>query len=152
MKTIPILVAHGVNLDLLGTREPALYGTQSLLELNQHLNSLTAELINPWRQGLGKPEFALSFFQSNHEGAFLEALKPLYLGIILNPGAWTHTSLAIADRLACLSAISIEVHLTAINQREPIRRRSFLKTNGKFMGMGFTSYASALFALAQELS
>lgn len=144
-----ILVANGVNMDLLGTREPAIYGTQSLDAMNQAIESA-------WRriaQATGAPGIDLHFFQSNHEGIFLEALDAEWDGIVLNPGAWTHTSIALADRLRALCVPCVEVHLSNIFAREPERHVSHCAPAvlGVIAGFGPDGYVAALFTLVAAL-
>ena len=93
-----ILIANGVNLDLLGVREPHLYGHQRLQDIETMIRQQSPGMAALF--GLDTPE--LHFFQSNHEGSFLDCLSQGWSGALLNPGAWTHTSLALADRLAAL--------------------------------------------------
>ena len=90
-----ILVAHGVNLDLLGSREPNVYGSLTLSALN-HRIALDGQTLS---KALGLPNPSLTFFQSNREDEFLLKISEQFDGILMNPGAWTHTSLALADRL-----------------------------------------------------
>src|SRR4051812_32889862 len=93
-----ILIAHGVDLDLLGQREPEIYGTSTLASIEAELRRLNPALA----QTFGLEAADLSFYQSNHEGQFLDKLSAGWSGAVINPGAWTHTSLALADRLAAL--------------------------------------------------
>ena len=144
-----ILVANGVNLDLLGKREPDIYGSETAEDLEKYLmdrREKTAHLA-------GFTECRLKFFQSNHEGEFLDHLSQGWDGIIINPGAWTHTSLALGDRLAGLGVPYIEVHLSKLSQREIFRQQSFTAGHalGVIHGLGFDSYFSALLALLSSL-
>lgn len=140
-----ILVANGVNLDLLGTREPDIYGTQTLDEMNRDIEARWAEISDAAKM----PAVDLHFFQSNHEGIFLEALDAEWDGIVVNPGAWTHTSLALADRIKALNVPCAEVHLTNIFAREPMRQHSLCApvVCGVVAGFGADGYVVALFAL-----
>jgi 3-dehydroquinate dehydratase-2 len=111
-----ILIANGVNLDLLGHRDPVHYGSKSLSE------------INTWIADQLKNRADLEFFQTNSEADYLERIwNNNAEGLILNPGAWTHTSLALADRLECIMKPKVEVHLSAIaSRKEPIRHTSMI--------------------------
>ncbi len=144
-----ILVAHGVNLDLLGHREKSIYGELSLKGLNQYMIDQLAALRTIFPQ-----KISLSFFQSNVESQFLEKIteRP-WAGAIVNAGAWTHTSLALGDRLAAVPYPFMEVHLSNISTREEYRRFSYITphASGVFYGAGKYSYSSALFALLQIL-
>ena len=144
-----VLIANGVNLDLLGTREPGIYGSQSPGDLEAYLTDKAPKLAGC----LGLSGCRLSFFQSNFEGAYLEKLGDDWDGIILNPGAWTHTSLALGDRLAALAVPFVEVHLSAVCQREDFRQRSFSAAHalGVVQGLGFDSYLAGLLALLSHL-
>ena len=138
-----ILVIHGPNLNLLGRREPEIYGRTTLDEINSHLAALGAQL------GL-----ALDIFQSNHEGAIVDRIQQaagVYDGLIINAAAFTHTSIAIRDALAMLNAPVIEVHLSNIHRREPFRHTSMTAgvVTGQILGLGAAGYALALRGLAE---
>ena len=113
-----ILIIHGPNLDMLGTREPGIYGKESLASINERLGRIAK------RESAG-----LETFQSNHEGALIErvhrAKKQRISWIILNPGGLTHTSVALRDALAAVAIPFLEVHLSNIYSREPFRRHSY---------------------------
>jgi 3-dehydroquinate dehydratase-2 len=147
---VEILIANGVNLDLLGSREPHIYGSTTLkaiaAELEEHNRSL------PQLFGLG--ECRLTFFQSNCEASFLEKLKGPWHGALINPGAWTHTSLALADRLAALQLPFVEVHLSNLASREVFRQHSYLAPHalGVVNGFGKDSYLAAYVGLLAKLS
>ena len=145
-----ILVAHGVNLDLLGTREPGIYGALTLTELNARLDAEAPSLAAI----AGFTGVELVHFQSNVEAEFLAKLEGPYDGAILNPGAWTHTSLALADRLRALSLPFVEVHLSNVAAREEIRHRSFAAPHarGVVFGFGYASYAAGLLGLLHALA
>ncbi|MEY4632275.1 MAG: hypothetical protein RIQ81_2395 [Pseudomonadota bacterium] len=145
-KVLRFLVANGVNLDLLGTREPEIYGSLTLEGLQRHVEASWSELA----RALDLPEAELHFFQSNHEGVFLEALDAGWDGIILNPGAWTHTSLALVDRIRAIDVPCVEVHLSNIYAREPIRQKSLIagEVSGVISGFGADGYVAALLVLA----
>ena len=141
-----IEVMHGVNLDQLGRRDPAHYGSGTLTELEISISQAAQEL------GL-----ATRFFTTNHEGAFCEhlhGLDGLADAVILNPGAWTHYSYAIRDALELTGLPAVEVHLSAVDQREEFRRHSVLEgvTAGRISGKGPEGYRDALSLLREELS
>ena len=138
-----ILVIHGPNLNLLGRREPEIYGRTTLDEINGHLAALGAQL-----------ELALDTFQSNHEGAIVDRIQQaagVYDGLIINAAAFTHTSIAIRDALAMLKVPVIEVHLSNIHRREPFRHTSMTAgvVTGQILGLGAAGYALALRGLAE---
>jgi 3-dehydroquinate dehydratase-2 len=138
-----ILVIHGPNLNLLGRREPEIYGRTTLDEINGQLAALGAQL------GL-----ALDTFQSNHEGAIVDRIQQaagVYDGLIINAAAFTHTSIAIRDALAMLKVPVIEVHLSNIHRREPFRHTSMTAgvVTGQILGLGAAGYALALRGLAE---
>jgi 3-dehydroquinate dehydratase-2 len=140
-----IEVMHGVNLDQLGRRDPAVYGPLSYSELEQRIAAEAAEL------GL-----VARFFHSNHEGAFVEHLHRLEGvadGLILNPGAWTHYAYAIRDALEVAALPAVEVHLSDVEQREQFRRVSVIGDLciGRVTGKGPDGYREALTLLRQEL-
>lgn len=145
-----ILVAHGVNLDLLGTREPGLYGTLTLADIDKQLAAEAPHLA----AAAGLEEVELTFFQSNAEAEFLEKLGEKWDGAVLNPGAWTHTSLALADRLKALSLPYAEVHLSNLAAREEFRQKSFAAPNAKgvVFGFGCASYAAGLLGLLHYIA
>jgi 3-dehydroquinate dehydratase-2 len=137
---------HGVNLDQLGRRDPAQYGTLTLTELEVQISETAG--------GLG---LQTSFFQSNHEGEFVEhlhRLRDLADGIILNPGAWTHYSYAIRDALEIAGLPAIEVHLSDVDVREPWRRESVIRELcvGRVTGQGPAGYGEALARLQEVLN
>ncbi len=140
-----VLVIHGANLNLLGEREPQLYGTQTLAEID-------ADLLETGRK-LG---IEVRCVQHNSESAIIDALhaaRTEYRGIVLNPGAYTHYSYAIADAIAAIRIPVIEVHLTNIAAREPHRRTSVTASAcaGSIVGFGARSYRLALHALREML-
>ena len=137
-----VLVLHGPNLNLLGRREPEIYGRTTLDEINRGLVELGAQL------GL-----AVDAFQSNHEGAIVDRIQQAagsYDGLIINAAALTHTSIAIRDALATLEMPVIEVHLSNIHRREPFRHISMTAgvVSGQILGLGAAGYGLALRALA----
>jgi 3-dehydroquinate dehydratase-2 len=143
-------VAQGVNLDLLGQREVDIYGNLTLATiedcLSKDLVSLSAYL--------KIDGFILEFFQSNSEADFLNFLSKPFAGLIINSGAWTHTSLAIADRLRATKVPYIEAHISNIAARESFRHHSFTAAHaqGVVFGLGLESYRAALYALLLRLS
>lgn len=138
-----VLVLHGPNLNLLGEREPELYGRTTLAELDARLREEGERL------GL-----EVRCFQSNHEGALIDAIheaRHWMDALVLNAGAYTHTSYALRDAIAAVKARAIEVHLTNIEEREPWRRTSVLAEvcEARFMGKGVGSYLEALAHIAE---
>jgi 3-dehydroquinate dehydratase-2 len=137
-----VVVVNGPNLNLLGTREPEIYGTRSLDDLNHTVEAKARSL------GL-----EVTFFQSNHEGEIIDFLQqngPGAAGILINPGALSHYSLAVYDCLQALALPVVEVHLSNIHAREEFRSRSVTAraAKGVITGLGFTGYELALEFLA----
>lgn len=149
-RTARILILNGVNLDLLGRREAQHYGNFSLADVESGLRGAAPALAAA--AGLGA--FELSFAQFNSETDFLAVLDQAWDGAVINAGAWTHTSLAIADRLRAHGLIFIETHISNIAAREPFRHQSFLApiAAGVVYGLGQDSYRTALFALFCRLA
>jgi 3-dehydroquinate dehydratase-2 len=140
-----IEVLHGVNLDMLGKRDPEHYGTLTLVELEVR--------IRHWARDLG---LETSFFQTNAESEYVERLHQapqLTDGLLLNPGAWTHYSYAIRDALEIAGLTAIEVHLSDVESREDWRRQSVISdlVVGRISGRGADGYRDALELLAREL-
>jgi 3-dehydroquinate dehydratase-2 len=140
-----IVVIHGPNLNLLGTREPEIYGSTKLDEINQALiDAASSRAVE------------LSTFQSNHEGEIIDIIQQfgsVAQGLILNPGAFTHYSIAIRDALAAVQVPAIEVHLSNIAAREPFRRRSVIApvVIGSIAGLGPSGYLLALHYLMDAI-
>jgi len=136
-----VLVLHGPNLNLLGTREPEIYGSLSLEEIDRRLIDLGQEL------GL-----TVRCQQSNHEGVLidtLQAARKWAAGVVFNPGGYTHTSVALRDAVSAISIPVIEVHLSNVYAREDFRHVSLISPVciGKIVGLGWNSYALGLRAL-----
>lgn len=145
-----ILIANGVNLDLLGVREPEVYGHSNLAKIEQDLRVASPTL--SLMAGILEPE--LVFFQSNNEALFLEELSRGWDGAVINPGAWTHTSLALADRLLGLKLPFVEVHLSNLAKREAFRQHSYCSAYaiGVCSGFGPVSYLTGLLGLYAHLA
>lgn len=140
-----ILVLHGPNLNLLGRREPHIYGALTLAQIDKRISALAAEL-----------RVEVEIFQSNHEGALLDKLQAHVddvHGCVFNPAAFTHTSIALHDCIKTMPFPVIEVHLSNTQARETWRRHSLVGEAAKatVLGLGWRSYTAALRALAEEL-
>lgn len=141
----PVLVIHGPNLNMLGTREPDVYGSATLADIDAALAGLAAEL--------GRE---IETFQSNGEGELVTRIQQAATrnaGILINPGAYTHTSVAIRDAVAGVGIPTVECHLSNIHKREEFRHRSLIAgvAAGQVMGFGTDSYLLGLRALVSLL-
>jgi 3-dehydroquinate dehydratase-2 len=141
-----ILVLNGPNLQLLGKREPSVYGSKTLLDLEDSLISVARKL-----------DVELSFSQSNHEGDLVDligASKDEFAGIIINPAAYTHTSIAIGDAISAVGLPTIEVHISNVHAREEFRKHSLIAPVclGQVCGLGLYGYEAALLAMVNYLT
>ncbi|MBB5325247.1 3-dehydroquinate dehydratase-2 [Anoxybacillus tepidamans] len=142
---VRLLLINGPNLNRLGKREPHIYGSDTLQDLEQQLTSFATEY-----------EAELTCFQSNHEGEIIDqihAAEGMYDGIVLNAGAFTHYSYAIRDAIASVNVPVVEVHISNIHAREPFRHVSVIApvTVGQIVGLGFTGYRLAILALLEKV-
>ena len=143
---IKISVLNGPNLNLLGIREPGVYGDQTLKDIEGKLHTEAAAY-----------GIALDFFQSNHEGELIDHIHRAYTegvhGLIINPGALTHYSYAVRDAIAAVKLPTVEVHLSNIHAREEFRAKSVVAASclGQISGLGADSYSAALFVLNRRL-
>lgn len=133
-----ILIINGPNLNLLGKREPEIYGAETLEEINRHLQVAALEM-----------NASLEFFQSNSEGELVDAIQGaagVFDGIIINPAAFTHTSIALRDAIAAVALPTVEVHLSNVYSREEFRHKSFIApvAIGQITGFGSAGYKLAL--------
>lgn len=140
-----ILVLHGPNLNLLGSREPGVYGRLTLAEIDAEIHALAKEL------GVD-----VESFQSNSEGALVDkihAAAPEIDGIVINPAAYTHTSVAIRDALAAVAVPTAEVHISNVHSREEFRSRSFIApvAVGQICGFGLDSYLMGFRAIFNHI-
>lgn len=131
-----ILILNGPNLNLLGKREPTIYGNRSFVE---YFETIEAQF----------PDVQLHYFQSNHEGELIDKLHEHgfdFDGIVINAGAYTHTSIAIADALGAITTPAVEVHISNVHARESFRHHSYLspKCKGVIVGLGLKGYELAV--------
>ena len=134
-----VIVFHGVNLNMFGKRDPAQYGTITLMQINEKIKALASEL-----------GIAVECFQTNHEGEMVEKIHSAHEqgvdAVVINAGAWTHYSYAIMDALAILKVPIIEVHMSHVHAREQFRHHSVIAplAKGQITGFGVSSYLLAL--------
>jgi 3-dehydroquinate dehydratase-2 len=145
-KTLRILVLHGPNLNLLGQREPGIYGATTLDEIDEQLTARATV------RGV-----QLRIVQTNHEGVLIDAIHEALLhedGILINPAGYTHTSVALRDAIAATGLPAVEVHLSNVHAREPFRHTSLIAPVclGQISGFGWRSYLLGLDALIDHLS
>jgi 3-dehydroquinate dehydratase II len=145
VQPLSILVLHGPNLNLLGQREPGVYGSATLAEINILLAEASLKL-----------QAEVFPFQSNHEGVLIDAIHEAlgkHQGILINPGAYTHTSVALRDAIAAVNLPTVEVHLSNIHRREEFRHHSYIApvAIGQISGFGVQSYLLGLQALVENL-
>jgi 3-dehydroquinate dehydratase-2 len=138
-----ILVIHGPNLNMLGEREPEIYGSVTLDKINEEITALALEL-----------RVEVHVFQSNHEGEIVEKIgqaRKDYDGIVINPAAYTHTSVAIRDAIAAAHVPTIEVHISNVYAREEFRQKSITAPvcRGQISGLGIDSYLLGIRAAAK---
>ena len=140
-----ILVLNGPNLNMLGIREPGIYGHATYADLQAMI-----------RAHAEKCGVTVSFYQSNHEGALVDTIQQAYYdgiqGIIFNPAAYTHTSVALLDALKSVAIPTVEVHISDVSTREDFRQRSFVRSAciATVMGKGFAGYCEAMDILLKE--
>ena len=141
-----LLVINGPNINMLGIREPGVYGSQSFAEL--------LRLLDVWA---GELEVEMEHFQSNHEGAIVDKIQAAYGvfdGIVINPAAYTHTSVAILDALKAVAIPAVEIHISDVKQREAFRQISYpgMACINTIMGQGLEGYHQAMVYLKNYLS
>ncbi|GGM19292.1 type II 3-dehydroquinate dehydratase [Pseudomonas asuensis] len=141
--TCSLLILNGPNLNLLGTREPHVYGHETLADV--------AQLCHQTADALG---LKIGFHQTNHEGELIDWIhgaRGVHAGIVINPAAWTHTSVAVRDALAAVALPVVEVHLSNVHQRETFRHHSYVSpiAVGVLCGFGVTGYRMAIEYFAQ---
>lgn len=139
-----ILVINGPNLNMLGIREPDIYGSQSYVALCSLIEDYAAE-----------KDVEIKIFQSNHEGAIVDEIQAAYGifdGIVINPAAYTHTSVAILDALKAIGLPAVEVHISDVSKRENFRQISYagMACEKSFIGLGFEGYLRAIDYLAEK--
>lgn len=140
-----ILIINGPNINMLGIREPEIYGRDTYEDLIEHIKKAASHM-----------NVEAAFFQSNHEGAIVDAIQEaygIYDGIVLNPAAYTHTSVAILDALKAVKIPTVEVHISDVDSREEFRRISFVRPVciGTISGRGFNGYVEAIELLITKL-
>ena len=141
-----LLILNGPNLNFLGTREPHLYGADTLADVEALVRARADEL-----------GYDIDFFQTNHEGVMLDHIQSFRgkaVGVVINPGAWTHTSVALRDCLLSVDMPIVEVHVTNVHKREPFRQHSYLSdvAEAVIAGAGIAGYRFGVETLANKLS
>lgn len=141
-----LLILNGPNLNFLGTREPHLYGSDTLADVEEQVRARADEL-----------GFDIDFFQTNHEGVMLDHIQSFRgkaAGVVINPGAWTHTSVALRDCLLSVDMPIVEVHVTNVHKREPFRQHSYLSdvAVAVIAGAGVAGYRFGVEVLTHKLS
>ena len=140
-----ILVINGPNLNMLGIREPALYGSGTYAALCDKIEAYCKE-----------KNIEVAFYQSNHEGALVDRIQQAYFdgvdGIVINPGAYTHTSIALLDAVKSVSIPTVEVHISKVEEREDFRQISFIRAAcvATVTGKGFDGYLEAIDILTEK--
>ncbi|OUO92279.1 type II 3-dehydroquinate dehydratase [Cloacibacillus sp. An23] len=139
-----ILVVNGPNINMLGIREPDIYGKNTFADLERFIRESAAEF-----------GVEAELFQSNHEGAIVDKIQAAFGktdGIVINPAAYTHTSVAILDALKAVALPAVEVHISDVDSREPFRQISYagMACEKRFSGMGFEGYRAAIKYLAER--
>ena len=140
-----ILVINGPNLNMLGVREPALYGSGTYEALCQKIRDYSRD-----------KDIAVEFYQSNHEGALVDRIQAAYFdgvdGIVINPGAYTHTSIALLDAVKAVSIPTVEVHISKVEEREAFRQISYIRQAcvATITGKGFDGYLEAMDILTEN--
>jgi len=142
-KSRKIMIIHGPNLNMLGKREPEVYGKETLDEINKRLKKLSKKL-----------KIDIEIFQSNHEGELIEKIQEAsgdYSGLVINPAAFTHTSVGIRDALLLLDIPVIEIHISNIYKREAFRHKSMIAdvVTAQISGFGIQGYIMALEAITK---
>lgn len=145
-KKMKILVINGPNINMLGKREPEIYGTTTLLEIEKEIKEYSTKFNN----------VSVDFFQSNHEGEIVEKIQNsinVFDGILINPAAYTHTSVAIADAIKAVNLPAVEIHLSNIQSREEFRKHSITASAciGQIAGFGKDSYIAGLYCLIKYI-
>ena len=141
-----IKIIDGPNINMLGIREINIYGKETYLKIQEYI-----------KESLKKEEVELSFFQSNHEGSIIDEIQKCYFekydGLVINPAAYTHTSIAILDALKTINIPTIEVHLSDINSREDFRKKSYISEYciKRIINKGKEGYVEAVYALINFL-
>lgn len=140
-----ILVINGPNINMLGVREPEIYGHETYADLKKYV-----------AEEAEKEKIDVTFFQSNHEGAIVDEIQAAYGifdGIVINPAAYTHTSIAIADAVKSVGIPTVEVHISDVSKREDFRQVSYIRpvAIGTVMGKGLKGYVDGLFMIKKHI-